>query len=63
MLTSRVSFENEIICAWVDKEDTPWIEQPFNPNGHQPWASELAAKTWADSWIEEFNNTPEATPL
>jgi hypothetical protein len=63
MLTSRTSIENGIIFAWVDNEEKPWIEQPFNPNGHQPWASELDAKAWADNWIVEFNNRPEPTPL
>ena len=24
--------------------------------------SELAAKAWADNWIEEYNNKPEPTP-
>lgn len=60
MLTSRTSFENDFICAWVDKDSTPWIEQPFNPNGNCPWTSEESAKAWADRWIEEYNSRPES---
>ena len=63
MLTSRTSIENEVIYAWVDKDEKAWIEQPFSPDTHKNWSSEAEAKAWADNWIEEFNNRPEPTPL
>lgn len=63
MLESRVSVENENIVAWVDKDGVPWIEQPFSPQNNLPWVTEEDAKSWADAWIEEFNNRPEPTPL
>lgn len=63
MLTSRVTVENDQIIAWIDKDGTAWIEQPFFPNTQNAWASEHDALTWADNWIEEFNNRPEPQPL
>ena len=63
MLTSRSTTEAGIIYAWVDNEEKPWIEQPFDPNTQVPWTSESQAKAWADNWIAEFNNRPEPTPL
>jgi len=65
MLESRVTIENGNIIAWIDRDETPWIEQPFYPSGNGPeeWDSEEAAKAWADNWIVEFNNRPEPTPL
>jgi hypothetical protein len=65
MLTSRITIENDQITAWIDKDGVAWIEQPFFPSGNGPeeWSSEEAAQSWADNWIEEYNNRPEPTPL
>jgi hypothetical protein len=63
MLTSRSTIEAGIIYGWIDNEEKPWIEQPFNPDTQEAWTSESQAKAWADNWIVEFNNRPEPTPL
>lgn len=63
MLTSRVTIQNGSIYAWVDNDEKPWIEQPFNPNTQDLWESESQAKAWADQWILDYNNRPEPTPV
>lgn len=56
-LTKRVTQEDGTICAWVDSDGTPWIEQPFNPkNNNLNWESEEEALAWADAWITEYNS-------
>jgi len=62
-LTSRVTISDNTIMAWIDLDNVPWIEQPFEPETHEAWTSESEAQSWADNWIEEFNNRPEPTPL
>lgn len=55
-LTSRATTSNGEITAWVDNDNTPWIEQPFNPTSEQSaWASEEEALAWADAWITKRN--------
>ena len=56
-LTSRTTTDNGAICAWVDSDGSPWIEQPFNPkNNNLNWESEEEASAWADAWITEYNS-------
>ena len=45
--------------------DIPFIHQPFNPNGGEPWVNEAEAKAWADEQVAimiERDANPPAPP-
>lgn len=54
-LTARTSNEDGTICAWVDNDGTPWIEQPFNPDTQSKWSSDENALAWANAFIAELS--------
>lgn len=58
-LTVRITKEDGVITAWVDKNGAPWIKQPFEPDAG-PFKSEAAAQRWADAFVEEQLNPPAA---
>jgi hypothetical protein len=47
----------DFITAWIDRDGSICIEQPFNPekNG-ATWESEEEALVWANAHVEMLNN-------
>jgi hypothetical protein len=60
-----VKNEEDFITAWIDKDDSVCIEQPFNPEkAGAAWESEEEAKSWADSHALMLNNqAPAIDPM
>lgn len=57
------SNEDNFIIAWVDRDGSICIEQPFNPevSGSPTWTTEEEAMTWATAHAEMLAAQPEPT--
>ena len=57
------SNEDNFITAWVDRDGSICIEQPFNPevSGSPTWTTEEEAMTWATAHAEMLAAQPEPT--
>jgi len=55
------SNEDNFITAWVDRDDSICIEQPFNPevSGSPTWTTEEEAMTWATAHAAMLTSQPE----
>ena len=55
--------EDNFITAWVDRDGSVCIEQPFNPelSGGPTWTTEEEAMTWATAHAEILAAQPEPT--
>ena len=56
------SNEDNFITAWVDRDGSICIEQPFNPevSGSPTWTTEEEAMTWATAHAEMLAAQPES---
>ena len=55
------TFSDGVLKIWSPdrtEADDPNIIQPFNPEGGQPWSSEVQANEWADKTIYLIENPP-----
>jgi hypothetical protein len=62
LYSARVTNNNGVITAWVDKDGSLCIEQPNLPellHTEETWSSEEAALQWAQSHAAELTNSAE----
>ena len=60
--------ENGNLEIWMKDgiNETPFIHQPFNPDGGQPWTDEAEAKAWADEQVSAMSfrdANPQPEPI
>lgn len=54
VFTTRVTVENGVILAHIDKNGGICIRQDFNNKTGQPYQTEAEAQTWADEHVIEM---------